>query len=545
MTDVRQENLTSGGGGAPGENKRCVVIWYASQLSHMIGPLAQELYERLGIQTVIACLDKAAIVRPADLGIAGPAIAGYFEVKDLLKPRPLESIDAIGFAADAEAFESRLGLSLREVVRSDRHLGINYLTATVFPRSGHAVHLVDLQVMDIALRLSSACELMLREWQPMLVFCYPGMLASMALSEVAQRLGIPLRGLAKGRKKREQFHWLVNKYATWWGLEEAFNARLESTAVPVDGGDRFNMGTPFRMQEALNTLRSDASLKGLLRQLNSITRRTILDRLRYRGRYGGYRYLDNLFYVFRMWLWRRRVVMERIDEDAVMGILSDGRPFIFYPLQTEPESNLMAEAPMCDNQLTIIDWLCKAAPAGWYVAVKEHPAALSPKPFGFWKRLRKYPNLVVLPTLASGEAIATRSRVVAVINGTLGLQATIAGLPVLCFHPHYQGLVAPHVLFAESYQETATALNRIRDGEIPNRDERQRTGQAYNDALDDCSFDLTDDALILGRPGPRAIPEVDAEVLAATLMQSLEEPARYDGKMRTNGGDAVDDEAVG
>jgi len=214
-------------------------------------------------------------------------------------------------------------------------------------------------------------------------------------------------------------------------------------------------------------------------------------------------------------------------------------------LQTEPESNLMAEAPMCDNQLTIIDWLCKAAPAGWSVAIKEHPAALSPKPDGFWKRLRRYPNLVVLPTLASGEAIAARSRVIAVINGTLGLQAAIAGLPVLCFHPHYQGLVVPHVLLAESYRETVMALCRIREGKIPNHDERRRAGQAYSDALDDCSFDLTDDALINGRPGPAMIPESDAALLAETLMRSLEDPAQCEGRMENDNNVIADDKAAG
>lgn len=512
--------------------ERYAVIWYAAQLSHMIGPLAQALYDLEGIRTVIACLDRNAFVRPAEMGLEGPAIADVVELGALLEPRPRDEVDARQLAEQAREFESRTGVLLREVVRSDRHFGVDYLSGGIFPRSAHAADLDDIQVMDIALRLCQACEETLLKWQPLFVLCYPGMITSMALSEVAQRMDIPLRGLAKGRKKREQFHWLVNKYASWWGLDEAVAARIELDKTPVDEGEGgFDMGAPFRMQVALDTLRADASLRGLIRKLDGITRRTIVNKLRNRAGYGSYRYLDNLFYVVRMWWWRRQVTTEKIEEATALGPLSDGRPFIFYPLQTEPESNLMAEAPMCDNQLTVIDWLCKAAPAGWSVAVKDHPGALAPKPPGFMERLRRYPNLVLLPTLASGEAVAARAEVVAVINGTLGLQAAIAGLPVLCYHPHYQGRCVPHMLFADSYPATVAALRRIRDGDIPSLAERRRCGRAYSDALDDCSFEVTDEKLIHGRPGPQPVGSDDATVLATTLLRSLEPPSRYGGVM--------------
>ncbi len=509
---------------------RHIVTWYASQLCHLIGPLARELHETHGIRTVVVCMDRGDLIRPDEFGLHGPAIADIVEIKEHLQPRPHEEIDVRAFSETAGAFESRLGVSLREVVRSDRHFGIGYVTGAVFPRSRHAVGLTDLQTMDIALRLCGVHERLLQRWRPLLVLSYPGMVASMALAEVGTAMGIPLRGLAKGRKEREQFHWAINKYAEWWGLREAVASRLAANDYPMDSDEssELDMAAPFRMQVALDTLRSDASLRGLLRKLDGLARRAILDRLRRREGYGGYLFGDNLAYVVRMWRWRRSVVREVL---ASMDWLENDTPFIFFPLQTEPESNLMAEAPMCDNQLTIIDWLCKAAPAGWSVAVKEHPGALAPRPAGFWTRLRRYPNLIVVPTLANGEAVAARARVVAVINGTLGLQAATAGRPVLTFHPHYQGLALPHLLYAGSYAETAQALCKLRDGQIASDSELRRAGRAYRDALDDCAFTLSDDALIRGRPGKAPVSTTDVRMVAETLLFSLRPANRFGGVM--------------
>ena len=496
-------------------------MWYASQSGTMLGPLAQALHERAGIRTVLVCLEKKRILNAARNGLEGPAIERIVEVDSFLRARPSTEVpDDLG--SMASAFEARHGISLVEVIRSDRHLGIDFVTGARAPRSWMAHHLAYAQIVDMALRLCEFYEQLIRETQPLAVMVYPGMMASAALADVAAAHGIPIRGLAKGRKAANQFHWTIDKFARWWGIDDAFAKRLPVTPVPAaDAKDASSrMGAPFRMQLVFDGLAKDASPRALVRSLDGLARKHIINRVRGMS-YGHYLARDELRLVWDLWRWKRSLLREA----PVAATLPAEMPFVFFPLQTEPESNLMAESPMCDNQLTFLDWLCKASPAGWYVVVKEHPGLTVPRPAGFWDRIRAYRNVIVAAGRDSAEAIADRARLVAVINGTLGHQAAIAGRPVLTFHPYFQGRCMSHVLHADSYETTKAELQRVRDNALPSLDERRRAGQAYLAALDDCAFTLDDEALIRGAVGKAPISGKDAGVIAQTFLDSIAHPA--------------------
>ena len=179
---------------------------------------------------------------------------------------------------------------------------------------------------------------------------------------------------------------------------------------------------------------------------------------------------------------------------------------------------------MCDNQLTVIDWLAKGVPPGWYVVVKEHPGATSPRPPGFWWRVRRYPNVIVAGTLENADDFGSRALAIACISGTVGVQAALAAKPVLTFHPNFIGRCMPHVLHADSYESTRAALRRIRDGDLPERAERMRAARAFVAALGDCSFPIDHRGLQLGIPDEAPIPEADVARAADMLMRSLDQP---------------------
>lgn len=180
---------------------------------------------------------------------------------------------------------------------------------------------------------------------------------------------------------------------------------------------------------------------------------------------------------------------------------------------------------MADNGLTAIDWLAKTAPPGWHVVIKEHPGATSPRPTGYWERIRAYPNVIVAATLEDPQAIAERAQAVAVIHGSVGAQAAVAGKPVITFSPVFVGLEMPHVLLARSYEQTGQALRAIRDETIPDLASRRRAGRAFLTALEKCGFPIEDGALLRGVAGSGTIDRSDIERLADTLMESLEPAA--------------------
>jgi hypothetical protein len=238
---------------------------------------------------------------------------------------------------------------------------------------------------------------------------------------------------------------------------------------------------------------------------------------RRRHTYGGYLLRDQLREIVGIW-WIRRGFLK---EKPLLSELAEDLPYVFFPLAVEPEATLMAESPMADNQLVCIDWLVKTVPAGWRVIVKEHPGLTTPRPAGFWSRLCGYPNLLVAATLESGEALARQARALAVINGSLGIQAAVSGTPVLTFHPRFPGRLLPHVFHADSYARTKAALRSITYGDMPSLGERRRCGQALLAALELEAVPVSDPNLLVGVSGGEKVEREDVSVLGAALIDSI------------------------
>ena len=202
--------------------------------------------------------------------------------------------------------------------------------------------------------------------------------------------------------------------------------------------------------------------------------------------------------------------------------LAEGLPYVFFPLHIEPEVAIMSEAQASDQQLTFIEWLAKTVPGGWYVVVKEHPNATTPRPRGFKDRLATIPNVIIAAPLENGEGIAYKAQAVAVINGTLGVQAAIAGVPVITFHRHFQARLMPHVLFADNYDGTRTAIRSIVRGQISPAAERRRAGAAFKAALDDCAFAISNPGLLMGRAGSTKLLPDEVELFASRFLATLD-----------------------
>jgi hypothetical protein len=233
--------------------------------------------------------------------------------------------------------------------------------------------------------------------------------------------------------------------------------------------------------------------------------------------YGRYKPLELIRQRIERWFWLRR----EIKRSPVTTGIPDDTPFVFYPLHIEPEATLMVEAQHADNQLLVIDWLAKATPPGWYVVIKEHPAATSPRPKGFWRQVRAYPNVIVAATFEKALDIVDRSEAVADINGSVGQQAAAIGKPVVAFNKSYIATLMPHVFGVASYDEARKAFRRIRDNELPDLHTRLLAAHAFDQATDDCCFPVLDKAFIEGVPGTSTFDSQEISGLVHSFLASL------------------------
>ncbi len=108
-------------------------------------------------------------------------------------------------------------------------------------------------------------------------------------------------------------------------------------------------------------------------------------------------------------------------------------PFVFFPLQYEPELTTMLYAPYQMNQPNLIRQIARSLPVGYYLYVKEHPGMVVYRPRHFYAELKKIPNVkLVSPSITSFQLIA-RAKLITTITSTSGWEASLLKKPVITF----------------------------------------------------------------------------------------------------------------
>jgi hypothetical protein len=129
----------------------------------------------------------------------------------------------------------------------------------------------------------------------------------------------------------------------------------------------------------------------------------------------------------------KRKVRNFVGVDDLYDVYEPEKSFVFYPLHYEPELSILLLSPYDADQVAIVRRLAQSVPAGTCVYVKEHPQMTPFRPRQYYKELKKSPNVRLLRPEISSFDIIRDSRLVAVITGSAGWEATLFGKPVITF----------------------------------------------------------------------------------------------------------------
>src|SRR5690606_8466235 len=122
------------------------------------------------------------------------------------------------------------------------------------------------------------------------------------------------------------------------------------------------------------------------------------------------------------------------------ALASRGR-FAFFPLHFEPEVSIQVFGRPYQNQIEVVRALALALPADVALLVKEHPRSIGFRPVRYYEKLLEIPNVRLVDPRLPSINVVTHADLVAVISGTIGLEAAILGKPVLAFgRPTYSVL---------------------------------------------------------------------------------------------------------
>jgi len=101
--------------------------------------------------------------------------------------------------------------------------------------------------------------------------------------------------------------------------------------------------------------------------------------------------------------------------------------YIYFPLHVVPEYALLVRGNMWINQLFIIENLAKSIPLDYKVYVKEHPGTIGwrVRPFSFYKEIKSYTNVKLIPPYLDNHQIIKNSQLVITVTGTPGWEALL------------------------------------------------------------------------------------------------------------------------
>ena len=117
----------------------------------------------------------------------------------------------------------------------------------------------------------------------------------------------------------------------------------------------------------------------------------------------------------------------KLFENSFYDTHNPNEKYIYFPLHVVPEYTLLVRGNMWINQLFIIENLAKSIPLDYKVYVKEHPANIGwrVRPFSFYKEIKSYTNVKLIPTYLDNNLMIKNSQLVITVTGTAGWEAVL------------------------------------------------------------------------------------------------------------------------
>jgi len=116
-------------------------------------------------------------------------------------------------------------------------------------------------------------------------------------------------------------------------------------------------------------------------------------------------------------------------------VLDSEKPFVYYPLHSEPERALSIASPFYTNQLDVITNIAKSLPVGYQLLLKEHPIMelKGGRSVSFYKELMRLPNVQLMHSSIKQEEFYKKCSLVITICGTSAFECCFYGKPSIIF----------------------------------------------------------------------------------------------------------------
>lgn len=171
-------------------------------------------------------------------------------------------------------------------------------------------------------------------------------------------------------------------------------------------------------------------------------------------------------------------------------LVEEKKKFVFFPLHTEPEPQILNNSPYFFFQEALIALVSRYLPSDHYLVVKESLGGIGRRKYEFYKKLKKFKNIILIDPLDEGVNVIKKSKVVITISGTAGTEASILGIPVISFSPYNDYNFLNSVCYIDNLTEIEKVINLQLKNEKIMKKKYKRDGYNYLLAIKKSSFDL-------------------------------------------------------
>ncbi|PIQ69021.1 MAG: hypothetical protein COV91_00845 [Candidatus Taylorbacteria bacterium CG11_big_fil_rev_8_21_14_0_20_46_11] len=201
-------------------------------------------------------------------------------------------------------------------------------------------------------------------------------------------------------------------------------------------------------------------------------------------------------------------------------------PFVYVPLNYQPECTTSPQGDIFVVQTLMLEMLSSALPAGWRIYVKEHPSQWGPRGFnfsssrykGYYKRIARIPNVTMVSLTVQSSDLIKYSKAVATVSGTAGWEALLRQKPVIIFgHPWYQN--APSLLRVDSVESCREGLESVSRGHKVHEEENLRFLKALEEGTVHRHFQegVNKQSSLTLEESAAAVTKVVLQMLATTI----------------------------
>lgn len=385
---------------------------------------------------------------------AGPD-AVIFNDEDLHVTAERALSDWNNVQAIAMEFERRYGLTyMRDILHQDKGIAAYYLQhspQSAFARQKPAPFPFLVSLINTYFQ---AIEDMLAEHPIDLFLTRSSGLFNSAAVAVARKRKIPVSWLNHARVGKQMIWMEGPDHHAGLILEKYSDAASEPLPLPED------IAPPPDTVLARDASQNDDSILKLFNDLARATVIRVIMRSSDIARRSWPRRLPLHGFVAQQFTrWRAAAyLIEGAKKDARR--LQKGK-YVLFLLHLDPEYSSSTLARRFNHTHAIVQQLALSLPVGYTLALKEHVIGVGNRAVSFYKELGHLPNVALVDYRAKASTLARDAAAVATVWGTICLEASLLGVPVLCFTDNSEFAVLKNVRTVRSPTDIPAAVQDV------------------------------------------------------------------------------------